>query len=187
MRWSEIDLNGKIWTIPAERAKNGVAHTVPLNAVASEVLSQLRTRITPGDIVFSTTGTTPVSGISKMKVRFDQRVRSALQGWAAHESAVATLVELVPWRLHDLRRTVATGLQKLQVRFEVTEAILNHVGDSRSGIAGVYQRHRWSEEKRDTLELWSAYLAGLQEGSAPHSTNVVTLARVPSVLPRPSA
>ena len=57
-------------------------------------------------------------------------------------------VPLVPWSLHDLRRTVATGLQRLGVRLEVTEAVLNHVSGIRGGIAGVYQRHDWAEEKR---------------------------------------
>jgi hypothetical protein len=52
------------------------------------------------------------------------------------------------WRLHDLRRTLATGLQRLGVRLEVTEAMLNHVSGSRAGIVGVYQRHNWAEEKR---------------------------------------
>ena len=46
-----------------------------------------------------------------------------------------------PWNVHDLRRTVATGLQRLGVRLEVTEAVLNHISGSRGGIAGVYQRH----------------------------------------------
>jgi hypothetical protein len=63
---------------------------------------------------------------------------------------------LVPWRLHDLRRTVATGLQRLGVRLEVTEAVLNHISGSRGGIAGVYQRHDWAAEKRAALDAWAA-------------------------------
>jgi len=65
------------------------------------------------------------------------------------------------WRLHDLRRTVATGLQRLGVRFEVTEAVLNHVSGSRGGIAGVYQRHDWKEEKKDALSQWSGHIERL--------------------------
>jgi hypothetical protein len=65
--------------------------------------------------------------------------------------------------LHDLRRTLATGLQKLGVRFEVTEAVLNHVSGARSGVAGVYQRHTWTKEKRAALEDWSAHLVKLIE------------------------
>ena len=58
------------------------------------------------------------------------------------------------WRVHDARRTLATGLQRLGVRFEVTEAVLNHVSGSRSGVAGVYQRHGWGPEKRAALDSW---------------------------------
>ena len=63
-----------------------------------------------------------------------------------------------PWRLHDLRRTVATGLQRLGVRFEVTEAVLNHVSGSRTGVAAVYQRHDWKPEKRRALNDWNDHV-----------------------------
>jgi hypothetical protein len=82
----------------------------------------------------------------------------------------------MPWSIHDLRRTVATGLQRLGVRLEVTEAVLNHISGSRGGIAGVYQRHDWAAEKRAALDAWAAHVAGLVEGRAVGS-NVVTLAR----------
>ena len=62
------------------------------------------------------------------------------------------------WVLHDIRRTVATGLQRLGVRFEVTEAVLNHVSGAKGGVAGIYQRHNWAEEKRDALEAWATKL-----------------------------
>lgn len=65
---------------------------------------------------------------------------------------------MLPWTLHDLRRTVATGLQRLGVRLEVTEAALNHVSGSRAGIVGVYQRHAWTEEKRAALNAWAAHV-----------------------------
>ena len=74
---------------------------------------------------------------------------------------------LVP-SLHDLRRTVATGLQRLGVRLEVTEAVLNHISGSRGGIACVYQRHDWANEKRAALDAWAAHVP---------ADNVVKLAR----------
>jgi hypothetical protein len=67
---------------------------------------------------------------------------------------------LVPWSVHDLRRTVATGLQRLGVRLEVTKAVLNHISGTRAGIAGVYQRHDWASEKRTAL------VGGSRPGSA---------------------
>jgi hypothetical protein len=78
-----------------------------------------------------------------------------------------------PWRLHDIRRTVATGLQRLGVRFEVTEAVLNHVSGSKGGVAGVYQRHDWADEKRSALEAWAGHVEQLIRGIT--ATNVVRM------------
>jgi hypothetical protein len=77
--------------------------------------------------------------------------------------------------VHDLRRTVATGLQRLGVRLEVTEAVLNHISDSRGGIAGVYQRHDWANEKRAALDAWAAHVLAIAEERTP-ADNVVQLA-----------
>lgn len=66
-----------------------------------------------------------------------------------------------PWRLHDLRRTVATGLQRLGFNLQVIEAVLGHTSGSRSGIVGVYQRHSFDAEKRAALEAWGAHAMGL--------------------------
>lgn len=68
---------------------------------------------------------------------------------------------IAPWRLHDLRRTLATGFQRLGVRFEVTEAVLNHVGGSRAGVAGIYQRHDWTTEKREAFDLWNDHVVSI--------------------------
>ena len=81
----------------------------------------------------------------------------------------------IPWSVHDLRRTVATGLQRLGVRLEVTEAVLNHISGSR-GIAGVYQRHDWAAEKRAALDAWATHVLAVAEGRSP-SDNVVKLGR----------
>ena len=83
---------------------------------------------------------------------------------------------LAPWSVHDLRRTVATGLQRLGVRLEVTEAVLNHISGSRAGIAGVYQRHDWAAEKRAALDAWAAHVLAVAERRSA-TGNVVTLGR----------
>ena len=69
--------------------------------------------------------------------------------------------------LHDFRRTCATGLQKLGVRLEVTEAVLNHKSGSVSGIVAIYQRHDWKVEKRDALEAWAAEIMSLDKCKFP--------------------
>jgi integrase len=145
LRWTE--LNGDTWTIPATRVKNKKTHLVTLPRLALELLST----ITPiGEtFVFTTNGTTPVSGWSKVKARLDTKM-AELAG------------ERIPaWTVHDLRRTCATGLQRLGVRLEITEAVLNHVSGSRSGIVSVYQRHQYGPEKRAALIAWADYVAKL--------------------------
>ena len=77
--------------------------------------------------------------------------RGPFNGFSKAKAALDEASGVKDWRLHDLRRTMATGLQRLGVRLEVTEAVLNHVAGSRAGIVGVYQRHTWADEKRAAL------------------------------------
>jgi hypothetical protein len=88
-------------------------------------------------------------------------------GWSKAKSALDIASGVSGWWLHDLRRTVATGLQRLGVRLEVTEAVLNHLSGSRAGVVGIYQRHDWAEEKRAALDAWSAYFLATAEGRLP--------------------
>jgi integrase len=155
--WSELDRSSREWTLPAGRSKNGKAHTVPLSELAIAALDELAggSEWPEASLIFSTTGKTAASGHSRAKLRLDAILKNAADDPSrkAHK--------LAPWRIHDLRRTFATGLQRLGVRLEVTEACLNHVSGSRRGIVGVYQRHQWAEEKRSAFEAWGAHLTAL--------------------------
>ncbi|RMF11331.1 MAG: site-specific integrase [Alphaproteobacteria bacterium] len=175
MDWAEIDCDAGVWTIPGDRAKNGQAHTVPLNDVARAILDALGAMTSKRGLVFTSNGKTPISGFSKAKKRLDKQALALLQAKAAEAGHKAEDVILPPWRYHDLRRTVATGLQRLGTRLEVTEAVLNHVSGSRAGIVGVYQRYNWADEKRTALDAWGAHLTALVEG-ADRGANVVALA-----------
>lgn len=167
--WDELRQGDLLWSLPADRAKNGHANDLPLSTLAQVEIAALAKGKAKGDkwprrgLLFTTTGKTPFSGFSKAKARLDRTIAKLNDG----ES-------LDPWRLHDLRRTLATGLQRLGVRFEVTEAVLNHVSGSRSGVAGVYQRHDWKDEKRAALQAWSDHIERLLSGA--DVTNVVQLA-----------
>ena len=172
--WAEISISQGVWTIPAERSKNGVAHLVPLNDLALAILEGLGGATRRRGLIFSTTGKTPVSGISKFKRRLDAAMLVQMQGAAEPVGLEASEIGLAPWRLHDVRRTVATGLQRLGVRFEVTEAILNHVSGAKGGVAGVYQRHDWKDEKRAALKAWGEHVAQLTCGEQ-SMNNVVAL------------
>ena len=87
---------------------------------------------------------------------------TTINGWSKAKAAFDKECGVTGWTLHDLRRTFATNLQRLGVRLEVTEALLNHVSGTRSGIVGVYQQHRWEAEKREAIRQWEAYLTSTQ-------------------------
>ena len=151
--WSEIDFDGATWTIPPARAKNGVENIVPLSDAALAAFKSTP-RIKGASKVFPTRsdGDKGTSGFSKFMTRFRARVEKEL-GHPVED-----------WRLHDIRRTLATGLQRLGTRIEVTEAVLNHVSGSRSGIVGVYQRHDFADEKRHALDAWASEVARIVAG-----------------------
>jgi len=160
MRWSELDLDGKTWTLPRERAKNGVAHVVPLSAPVLAIITALP-RIGASDIVFSVTGKTAVSGFSGAKERIDLLLAKSLG-----QPAPA-------WVFHDLRRTAATGMARLGVALPTIEKVLNHTSGSFGGIVGTYQKHSYSDEKRRALDAWGAFVERLV--SAEPGANVVAL------------
>ena len=142
MRWSEIDFDKKLWTIPAERMKGKRAHVIPL---APEALALLKTlpRFIGGECVFSATGgAKPVNGFSKTKERLDKL--SGVSGWV----------------LHDLRRTMRTHLSALPIEDRVREHMIAH---AQPGLHQVYDRHAYSAEKRRGFELWEVRLRGIVE------------------------
>jgi integrase len=161
MNWAELDRDNAILSISGARTKNGDPSLVPLNLLALAEFDYIAggSDWPKEGLVFTTNGRTPVSGFSKAKKRIDRAMADL--GSADPQSHF----EMAPWRFHDLRRTFATGMQRLGVRWEVTEAITNHLsGRSKSGVAAVYQRHDWAEEKRSALDGWGRWLEGLLDG-----------------------
>jgi len=149
LQWEELDRDEREMRLSGTRTKNGEPTSVPLNDLAIAELDQVagseswprRGR------VFPTATGGAFTAYHKGKTKLDKLI----------SQDGGTPVE--PWRLHDLRRTLATGFQRLGVRFEVTEAVLNHVGGSRSGVAGIYQRHDWKPEKREAMAAWNDHLS----------------------------
>lgn len=144
MRWSEIDLENKVWEIPGERSKNGKPHLVPLSPLALSILRAVP-RFEKCDLVFTTTRTSPISGITKMVTRL--QVASETNGW----------------RLHDLRRTAATEMAKMGIVPHVVEKLLNHISGTISGVAAVYNRYGYDTEKRRALAAWASLLSQLEK------------------------
>jgi integrase len=139
LRWEEI-VDDEIHLPPA-RTKNHRAHTVPLSSAAREVLARVE-RVPDSPLVFTTTGTSPISGWSKAKRRLD-----------AMMSAVPA------WRIHDLRRTAVSGMARAGADLPVIERAVNHVSGSFGGIVGIYQRHKFADEVRLALQAWADLLA----------------------------
>lgn len=148
LKWSEIIQHDQLWTLPKERSKNGIAHRIPLNKLTREILTeQAGSVLWPrSGLIFSTSRGNKFCSHAKGKKKIDLILSQD------------GLSPFVPWRLHDLRRSLATGFQKLGVRFEVTEAVLNHLSGHRSGVAAVYQTHDWDDEKRAALAGWAKEL-----------------------------
>lgn len=138
MDWSELSHDLLTWSIPGSRTKNHLPQDVPLGPIARAILGKPPKR--RQSLVFPGTSEKEFGNFSKRKALLD---------------------EVSDWVLHDIRRTVATNLQRLGVRLEVTEAILNHVSGTRSGVAGIYHRHKWTDEKAAALLAWEARLLKL--------------------------
>ena len=134
--------------------KNGIAHTVPLSPQAWAIIAS-QPRFGGCDFIFTKDGRRPVGGFSRLKQALDQPMKPA-----------------APWVLHDVRRTVASGMQRLGVRVEVIEQVLNHRSGTFRGIVGVYQRHDYLDERRAALQRW-----------ADHVEQLITTGKPAKVLP----
>ena len=157
MRWSEISGDLTTWTIPGSRMKNGRPHDVHLTEPARAVLRTMP-RIEGRDLIFTTTGKTPISGFSRAKTALDE--------------AMARLgAKVAPWRLHDLRRTGVSTLARLGFDSIVVDMLLAHQAAKLRGVAAVYQRHEFAREQAAALDAWAAH--AIQPGAA--TTNVIKL------------
>ena len=138
MTRAELSDNGATWNIPGSRTKNKRPHVVPLAPLARKMVGT-----GSEGFVFTTTGRSPVSGWSKIKRRLDEAIK------------------IPPWRLHDLRRTAATGMAEIGIAPHIVEAALNHISGAKAGVAGTYNRAAYAEEKRAALERWASHVQGL--------------------------
>lgn len=160
MEWSELNLETGLWTIPRHKAKNDNGHDVQLSREAIEILRALP-RI-KGALIFTTNGRTAVSGFSRAKERLD-----AIMAKAAGR-------DIAPWILHDLRRTAATGMAGLRIAPHVVDRILNHTSGTIRGVARVYNRFEYADERRTALDAWGRVVEAIVTGA--NASNVVSLA-----------
>jgi integrase len=156
MRWSELDVDGVEWKLPPARTKNGRPHTLPLAPQARRIIAAMP-MIDDSDYVFTTNRRNPITG-----------------GWHKIKNRISRRAGIDPtsWTLHDTRRSVASGLQRLGVRVEVIERVLNHTSGIYRGIVSVYQRDPLADEVRSALQRWADHVEALVAG---RSAKVVKL------------
>jgi integrase len=143
MTWSELDLGNRVWNIPGARTKNGKAHTVHLSDLAVEIIGKLP-RINGSKFVFTTTGTGPFTNYDYGKKRLQR-----LMGGATD------------WRPHDLRRTATTVMAEIGIAPHVADRVLNHQSGTISGVAAVYNRFAYLEERKAALAALGQHFARL--------------------------
>jgi integrase len=143
MRWTEFDLDAGAWTLPKERSKNGLAHTLALTPSMRSIIDSVPRR-----------------------ERFDilWGYRNGFTSWVQGKQALDALLGLPHWTHHDVRRSVATGMADIGVQPHIIEEILNHKSGHKRGPAGIYNRSSYSNEVRRAMELWSDHVTALVEG-----------------------
>jgi integrase len=156
MRQSEFDDAERptTWTLPAERSKNRRAHTIALPAAAAAIIAAVPH--TERDHLFGARAGAGFTSWPWRKQELDRRLGEAVKSW----------------RVHDLRRTVATGMADIGIEPHVVEAALNHFSGHRAGVAGVYNRSSYDRAVKAALARWSEHVLALVEG---RESNVVAL------------
>ncbi|MGZ5838965.1 MAG: tyrosine-type recombinase/integrase [Croceibacterium sp.] len=144
--WSELDLEGAVWTLPAQRSKNGRAHSLPLMPMALSIIREVP-RVLGRDLLF---GERAARGFTAFALgKRDLDARSGVRDWV----------------VHDIRRSVATGMANLGVGPHIVEEVLNHRSGHKGGIAGIYNRSRYEREVRAALGMWCDHIRTLVDGS----------------------
>ncbi len=163
MRRSELngfDGDEPVWEIPGARTKNKRPHLVPLVPQTVAIIEALP-RVGEGDLLFTTTGLTPVSGFGKAKERVD--------AWITHKRKETGKKPMPEWDLHDLRRTLVTMMNERQrIAPHVVEACVNHIsGKAKAGVAGVYNKALYFDERREALKAWAEFVQMLVREEVP--------------------
>ncbi len=156
--WSEIDLKSNIWTIPGEKAKNGLPHRVPLSTMALELLKAIRIESGSSQYLFPS----PRVAIGNMSPSaMGRALFAAIKGEAIKGMKTKYRLKLKDVTPHDLRRTAATKMTEAGIDRLVVGKVLNH---AESGVTAVYDRHAYDNEKRMALDTWARKLESIITG-----------------------
>jgi integrase len=166
MRWAEVDLDGRWWTIPAERSKNGLTHRVWLSTPVVRMLERARTREVQAEAKRARRQRRDPRPVEHV---FPGRSPgAAIIGTKRAKSEIADAAGIDHWTGHDLRRTAASGMASMGIPRVTIARVLNH---AEAGITAVYDRHSYDREKKDALDRWAKHImmtaSGLVEVEAP--------------------
>ncbi len=150
--WSEIDLEAGTMTLPSARTKNGREHTLWLPAIAVEIIESVPQRVDRDHL-------------------FGER---ADKGFTAFQHHSLDHGITKPFRLHDIRRSVATGMADIGIQPHIIEAVLNHVSGHKSGVAGIYNRSSYQREVKNALAVWADHIDAITTGSERKVVNFPT-------------
>jgi integrase len=151
MRWQELDstVDPTVWSLPAERAKNARGHIVHLSEPVRAIIRELP-KVRENDFIFAGRGSDPIDAASHTKDQI--------------EAALAQSSSNIPnWRFHDFRRAGVTALAGMGVAPHVADKLLNHATGSIQGVAAVYQRHEFLNERAEALDAWAEFVLGAAE------------------------
>jgi integrase len=145
MAWSELDLDKGTWTIPKERAKNGRAHTLPLMPMAREIITAVPQRADRDRV-------------------FGRDCSYGFSSWSVAKDLFDDTAGINDFTVHDIRRSVATGMADIGIAPHIIEQILNHVSGHKGGVAGIYNRSNYEREVKQALALWTDHVRSLITG-----------------------
>ena len=146
--WSELDFDAGIWTLPPARAKNGRAHALPIMPMMTAILAAVPQRATRDQL-------------------FGERGAGGFAGWSQKKRELDAKSGVAGWVLHDIRRTVATGMANLGVAPHIIEEILGHSGGGhKAGVAGIYNRATYATAVRAALAVWHDHVRAIAAGGA---------------------
>jgi integrase len=161
LRWDELEPEGSRTmdiVLGPSRTKNKRQHALPLPRLAQRILAEVPRVVAGSPYVFSQDGERPIGKWATIKKALDAAMAKRLSLGRGSEVIGLKPETMRPWRIHDLRRTMATGLARLGTPIHVTERCLNHVGGSLGGLVRIYQRYSYRQEVLDALERWAEEL-----------------------------
>jgi integrase len=142
MQWGELDQQKGVWNIPAERTKNGRMLVLPLPDMAWSIIGTIP-RWRDGAFLFGK--------------------RAGFGAWPVSKRALDQRAGIAPYVVHDIRRSVATGMAEIGVQPHIVEAVLNHASGHKGGIAGIYNKATYGREMKAALAMWADHVRSLVE------------------------